>query len=168
MLDSCWGSCISDCKECSDTTADWQLGTGNCAAGALARTQQVSRLLQGALALAQAAARAADVHKYIRLSNSSCGDWVPRETPSMVVANPPWGVRLLSAEEQQRPSSSSSRSRQQQQRQGYRGSYEDRQEQNVEHEELRDTWQQLSTFLKQQCPGKRLQDTIQESMLSPC
>lgn len=110
-------------------------------------------LVQGALALAEAATKAANVRKYIRFYNNSCAEWVPKHTPNMVVANPPWGVRLLAADDDRRFNSSSSRGRQQQPRQGHSVGYRQQEVEEEEQGELRDTWQQLSTFLKQQCPG---------------
>lgn len=114
-------------------------------------------MFQGALKLAQEAASAASVAKIISFNNKSCANWIPKRTPTMVVANPPWGIRLLPGQKQA-GSSSSSRVEQQQQRGG--GRWEQQRWQQQEEidgdDDLADTWQQLSIFLKQQCPGMRL------------
>lgn len=31
----------------------------------------------------------------IKWHDGPCGQWTPRQTPSTVVVNPPWGLRLL-------------------------------------------------------------------------
>ena len=109
--------------------------------------------VQGALNLAKDAASTATVAKYISFSNKSCADWIPKRTPTMVVANPPWGVRLLPGQDQAGSSISRRQQRQQQTRRGRRWEQQQWQQQQEEGDDLADTWQQLSIFLKQQCPG---------------
>ncbi|WIA16944.1 hypothetical protein OEZ85_013866 [Tetradesmus obliquus] len=124
-------------------------------------------LHEGALRLAHQSAEAAGVSDLIRLSNRPCGSWQPVATPRLVVCNPPWGRRLLGEEQQQQQQQySSSRGgdgwgrdggsgrdsrrggQRQQQQWEDEGAYDDE-----EDEELAETWQQLASFLKQQCPG---------------
>lgn len=40
-------------------------------------------------------ARSAQVSHLIKWHSGPCSQWVPRDTPSTVVVNPPWGLRLL-------------------------------------------------------------------------
>lgn len=40
-------------------------------------------------------ARSAEVSHLIKWHSGPCSQWVPRDTPSTVVVNPPWGLRLL-------------------------------------------------------------------------
>jgi 23S rRNA G2445 N2-methylase RlmL len=61
--------------------------------------------LQGALKLAQQAAKAAGVQQCISLHHGQCGDWqLPmahsdqRHQALLAVCNPPWGLRLLAGE----------------------------------------------------------------------
>jgi hypothetical protein len=65
----------------------------------------VCLLLQGALKLAQQAAKAAGVQQCISLHNGHCRDWqLPqshsdqRQQALLAVCNPPWGLRLLAGE----------------------------------------------------------------------
>lgn len=48
----------------------------------------------GALSLARKDAASAGVHKWISFSQSDVADYTPLATPSVVIANPPWGERL--------------------------------------------------------------------------
>ena len=41
---------------------------------------------------------AAGLQRMIRLSKGACAQWAPARKPSMVVTNPPWGVRLAGGE----------------------------------------------------------------------
>jgi 23S rRNA G2445 N2-methylase RlmL len=61
-------------------------------------------MLQGALKLAAQSLQAAGVERLVQLHQGLCGEWqlpTPKQQqqqqPLMVVANPPWGLRLLSA-----------------------------------------------------------------------
>ena len=40
-------------------------------------------------------ARSAEVSHLIKWHSGPCSQWVPRQAPSTVVVNPPWGLRLL-------------------------------------------------------------------------
>ena len=40
-------------------------------------------------------ARSAQVSHLIKWHSGPCSEWVPRDTPTTVVVNPPWGLRLL-------------------------------------------------------------------------
>ncbi|KAF6264836.1 hypothetical protein COO60DRAFT_1698169 [Scenedesmus sp. NREL 46B-D3] len=155
------------------SAAAGQAGAGGLAShGRAAAGQRPSR---GRAAAGGRVGDAAGMSQLIRLSQGPCGSWQPQATPSMVVSNPPWGRRLLSQEQQHehsRSSSSSSRgaegwgrgSREDSRggRGGGWGSQQQQQQQQQqqadahaddEDEELAETWQQLASFLKQQCPG---------------
>ena len=44
-------------------------------------------------------ARSAEVSHLIKWHSGPCSRWVPRQAPSTVVVNPPWGLRLLNDDE---------------------------------------------------------------------
>jgi 23S rRNA G2445 N2-methylase RlmL len=46
-------------------------------------------------------AKAAGVSHLIKWHSGPCSQWKPRETPSTVVVNPPWGLRLLNDAEEE-------------------------------------------------------------------
>ncbi|MCO5549453.1 hypothetical protein L7F22_002924 [Adiantum nelumboides] len=49
---------------------------------------------EGALSLCMKDAKAAGVHDLLELSCKACKDYSPRAAPSLVLVNPPWGMRL--------------------------------------------------------------------------
>jgi len=46
-------------------------------------------------------AKAAGISHLIKWHDGPCSQWQPRETPSTVVVNPPWGLRLLNDAEEE-------------------------------------------------------------------
>ncbi len=82
----------------------------------------------GALGLAAKDAEAAGVRGLVRFSQGDCRAWVPELKPDLVVANPPWGTRLLAGGD------------------GGGGGAET-------GAELEGAWSALSQFVKGQCGG---------------
>ena len=94
---------------------------------------------EGALALAEEDARAAGLGDAIAFECGECRDFAPPMRPSMVVTNPPWGLRLLGpGERDRRPGRGGSRSAE---------------EGDTEEEAVRAPWTQLGGFLRRECPG---------------
>ena len=94
---------------------------------------------EGALALAEEDARAAGLGDAIAFECGECRDFTPPMRPSMVVTNPPWGLRLLGpGERDRRPGRGGSRSAE---------------EGDTEEEAVRAPWTQLGGFLRRECPG---------------
>ncbi|KAL4458935.1 hypothetical protein ABPG75_013800 [Micractinium tetrahymenae] len=127
---------------------------------------------QGALGLALRDIQAAGMQRMVRLHHGECRDWALPRPPGLVVANPPWGQRLLGGERDESGSgfyggSSGSEGagdadldwwnepegaageRQRQQQPGRGG----RREEAAAGAALAETWWDLSAFLKQQCAG---------------
>lgn len=87
-----------------------------------------------AVALATADARRAGLSDMISFDNGNCAEWEPSTTPDRVITNPPWGQRLMSE----------SRGEDQ-------GILDD--ETFLERSGLVQSWRELGSFLKTQCPG---------------
>ncbi|KAK9811854.1 hypothetical protein WJX72_011203 [[Myrmecia] bisecta] len=109
-------------------------------------------LHEGAVALARRDAVAAGVDDMIEFSSGSCASWRPREVPHVVITNPPWGQRLLPDELPDRASFND--------RNPQGNSYERRQQAGGDSPnsrqqwgQLNSAWQDLSVFLKGQCPN---------------
>ena len=92
---------------------------------------------EGALALAEEDARAAGLGDAIAFECGECRDFAPPMRPSMVVTNPPWGLRLLGPDDRDR-------------RPGRGGS---RSAEEGDEEAVRAPWTQLGGFLRRECPG---------------
>ena len=92
---------------------------------------------EGALALAEEDARAAGLGDAIAFECGECQDFAPPARPSMVVTNPPWGLRLLGPDAgDRRPGRGGSRSAEE-----------------GDEEAVRAPWTQLGGFLRRECPG---------------
>lgn len=92
---------------------------------------------EGALALAEEDARAAGLGDAIAFECGECQDFAPPARPSMVVTNPPWGLRLLGpGDGDRRPGRGGSRSAEE-----------------GDEEAVRAPWTQLGGFLRRECPG---------------
>ena len=92
---------------------------------------------ESALALAEEDARAAGLGDAIAFECGECQDFAPPARPSMVVTNPPWGLRLLGpGERDRRPGRGGSRSAEE-----------------GDEEAVRAPWTQLGGFLRRECPG---------------
>ena len=92
---------------------------------------------ESALALAEEDARAAGLGDAIAFECGECRDFAPPARPSMVVTNPPWGLRLLGpGDRDRRPGRGGSRSAEE-----------------GDEEAVRAPWTQLGGFLRRECPG---------------
>ena len=92
---------------------------------------------ESALALAEEDARAAGLGDAIAFECGECQDFAPPARPSMVVTNPPWGLRLLGPDDRDW-------------RSGRGGS---RSAEEGDEEAVRAPWTQLGGFLRRECPG---------------
>ncbi|PSC76859.1 DNA methylase [Micractinium conductrix] len=127
---------------------------------------------EGALSLALRDVQAAGVSRSVRLHRGDCLQWVLPRRPALVVANPPWGQRLGGgrgdgatsfAADSSGASSAGDESldwwndeasaAEQARAAARRGGRDEQQQQQREAAALAGTWYDLSTFLKQQCPG---------------
>lgn len=96
---------------------------------------------QGALSLAKRDVQTSGCGDLIWLSCGDCVGWQPAVKPDVVVANPPWGLRLQAERRFDRHG------------QGWPRRGERQQRADPEEEMyLEEAWSSLGTFLKQQCP----------------
>lgn len=131
----------------------------------------VRQVHQGALSLALRDVQASGMQRMVRLHHGECRAWALPRPPTLVVANPPWGQRLLGGDSGEGGGYDSGSSGgegggdanldwwdqpeggaaggQQLQGPGRGGAREGR----AAEAALADTWWDLSAFLKQQCAG---------------
>lgn len=128
---------------------------------------------QGALGLALRDVQAAGMQPMIRLHHGECADWKVPRPPALVVANPPWGQRLLGYSGGRGSEDSSggrfsggsrdedvdawwqqeAAAEDQAAARFRRAPQQERQDRQAEEAALAATWWDLSAFLKQQCVG---------------
>ncbi len=122
---------------------------------------------QGALSLAQRDAASAGIDLLVKYRLGDCQSWVLERSPTIVVANPPWGLRLhiedsilpvALAESKATSGSSNSGSaggRPYTGRSGTRAGtqYSTEPDGAVSETDLEESWMALSSFLRQQCGG---------------
>lgn len=110
----------------------------------------------GALGLAQRDAAAAGVAHLIKWQTGACSQWRPPTTPSNIIVNPPWGLRLLADEEADERTASGSfaqgRGGPQRVTRQQAGGYQQPEHKPFEGTALQTAWVDLRTFLKEQCP----------------
>ena len=97
----------------------------------------------GALSLALRDCSEAGVRELVRLHHGDARTWRLPHAPQLVVANPPWGNRLLGGTDDEAVFAGSSS----------RATWSPARSSRAEAEELQETWFGLSVFLKEQCGG---------------
>ncbi|KAL3157914.1 hypothetical protein ABBQ32_012319 [Trebouxia sp. C0010 RCD-2024] len=109
---------------------------------------------QGALRLAKSDARSAEVSHLIKWHSGPCSQWVPRDTPSTVVVNPPWGLRLLNDAENAESDQDTRAdifNGVRRARRGGSGGYQQAEKKLYEGTSLQAAWVDLRSFLKVDC-----------------
>jgi 23S rRNA G2445 N2-methylase RlmL len=103
------------------------------------------------VSLAASAAAAAGVAPLLRLTQAPVSTWRPVATPTLVVTNPPWGLRLMGAAGDD--SSSSGRGADSRSGSRDRDWGRDREGRGGQVAELEGVWRDLGDWLKRECPG---------------